>query len=83
MGCSFSYRRWLTPDLIIQEAELLQLMNQVRLSQEKDTPRCKWSKNGKFTVKSVYKHLCKMGWKDLLGTYGKARFLFRSKFGCG
>jgi hypothetical protein len=27
MGCRFSYRRWLTPDLIIQEAGLLQLMN--------------------------------------------------------
>jgi hypothetical protein len=36
-------------------------MNQVRLSQDKDTPRWKWSKNGKFTVKSVYKHLCKNG----------------------
>jgi hypothetical protein len=39
MRWRFSYRRWLTPDLIIQEAGILQLMNQVRLTQEKDIPR--------------------------------------------
>jgi hypothetical protein len=41
MGWTFSYRRWLTPDLILQEAGLLQLMNQVNLSQTKDIPRWK------------------------------------------
>jgi hypothetical protein len=61
VGWRFSYRRWLTPDLIIQEAGLLQLLNQVRLTQENDSPRWKWLKNGKFTVKSVYKHVCRNG----------------------
>jgi hypothetical protein len=41
MGWTFSYRRWLTPDLIIQEAGLVQLMNQVNLFQTKDIPRWK------------------------------------------
>jgi hypothetical protein len=41
MGWTFSYRRWLSPDLILQEAGLLQLMNQVNLSQTKDIPRWK------------------------------------------
>jgi hypothetical protein len=44
MGWRFSYRRWLTPDLIIQEAGLLQLMNQTNLSQENEYPRWKWTK---------------------------------------
>jgi hypothetical protein len=61
MGWRFTYRRWLTPDLIIQEAGLIRLMSQVNLSQEKDSPCWKWSKNGEFTVKSVYKHLCRNG----------------------
>jgi hypothetical protein len=61
MGWRFSYRRWLTPDLIIQEAGLLQLMNQINLTQENDYPRWKWSKNGCFTVKSVYKQICGNG----------------------
>jgi hypothetical protein len=61
MGWRFIYRRWLTPDLIIQEAGLIRLMSQVNLSQETDSPCWKWSKNGEFTVKSVYKHLCRNG----------------------
>lgn len=61
VGWRFTYRRWLTPDLIIQEAGLLHLMNQVNLTQEKKSPRWKWSKSGKFTVKSVYKHVCRNG----------------------
>ncbi|KAK1697578.1 hypothetical protein QYE76_014275 [Lolium multiflorum] len=46
MGWRFSYRRWLTPDLIIQEAGLLQLMTQTQLSHDTDLPRWKWSKKG-------------------------------------
>jgi hypothetical protein len=61
MGWRFSYRRWLTPDFIIQEAGLLQLMNQTNLSQENNSPRWKWSKNGSFTVKSMYKQICGNG----------------------
>jgi hypothetical protein len=57
----FSFRRWLTPNLILQEVGLLQLMNQINLSQARDTPRWKWSKDGKLSVKSIYKHLCKNG----------------------
>jgi hypothetical protein len=61
LGWRFTYRRWLTPDLIIQEAGILQILNHVRLSEEKDSPHWKWSKNGIFTVKSMYKHLCSNG----------------------
>jgi hypothetical protein len=57
MGWRFSYRRWLPPDLVIQEAGLSQLLNQTHLSQVKDSPRWKWSKKGNFTVKSVYKQI--------------------------
>jgi hypothetical protein len=56
MGWMFTFKRWLTPDLILQRDGLLSLLNQINnLSQEKDE---KWAKGGKFTVKSVYKHLC-------------------------
>jgi hypothetical protein len=58
MGWRFSYRRWLTPDLIIQEAGLFQLMAQTHLSTDNDLPRWKWSKKGNFTVKSIYKKIC-------------------------
>jgi hypothetical protein len=57
MGWRFSYKRWLSPDLIIQEAGLSQLMTQTHLSQDNDSPRWKWSKKGNFTVKSVYKKI--------------------------
>jgi hypothetical protein len=51
----------LTHDLIIQEAGLLQLMNQTNLTQDNDSPRWKWAKNGSFTVKLVYKQICGCG----------------------
>jgi hypothetical protein len=31
------------------------------LSQEKDKPFCKWTRNEIFSVKLVYKHLCRNG----------------------
>jgi hypothetical protein len=63
----------LTPDLIIQEAGLLQLMNQTHLTQDNDFPRWKWSKSGNFTVKSVYKHVCGCGRDESF------RYLWKSK----
>jgi hypothetical protein len=39
MSWTFPFRRWLTPDLILQEAGLIQLMIQITLSHAKDIPR--------------------------------------------
>jgi hypothetical protein len=38
MSWTFSFRRWLTPDLIMQKDGLLYLLNQITLSQEKRCP---------------------------------------------
>jgi hypothetical protein len=61
MGWMFKSKRWLTPDLILQRDGLLSLLNQINLNQARDVPFWKWAKGGKFTVESVYKHLCSNG----------------------
>jgi hypothetical protein len=51
----------MTPDLAWQIHGLNQIMSQTVLSDRQDKPHWKWTKSGKFTVKSVYNHLCGAG----------------------
>jgi hypothetical protein len=45
LGWNFSFRRYLAPDLAMQVHGLLNIVRQIVLSQEKDRPSWKWSKN--------------------------------------
>jgi hypothetical protein len=60
-GWIFTYRRWLSADLIIQEAKLGEEMGNVILVREEDIPVWDWNKNGLFSVKSVYKDIYSTG----------------------
>jgi hypothetical protein len=48
-----SFRRWLTVDLQEQLRDLRNILCIVPLSDERDKPISKWSKNGQFSVKSM------------------------------
>ena len=59
-GWRLSFRRWLNENLQIQARRLRDMLASVALSDEPDSPiwvRC-GKKNGKFSVKSTYMHLC-------------------------
>jgi hypothetical protein len=56
-----SFRRWLSVDQQNQMRDLNNILCTVALSSDKDKPIWKWTKNGKFSVKSMYKHLCSNG----------------------
>jgi hypothetical protein len=60
-GWLFSYRRWLSADLIIQEAKLREKLDNVTLVPEDDIHVWDWTKSGLFTVKSVYKDISSLG----------------------
>jgi hypothetical protein len=45
--------------LDLQVHGLLNIVRQTNLSQNKDMPYWKWTKNGTFSVKSMYNHLCR------------------------
>jgi hypothetical protein len=61
MHWNFSFRRWMTPDLAWQIHGLTQIMAPTILTNEQDRAVWKWTKSGKFSVKSVYNHLCGAG----------------------
>jgi hypothetical protein len=61
MHWNFSFRRWMTLDLACQIHGLHQIMSQTVLTVEQDKPVWKWTKGVKFTIKSVYNHLCGAG----------------------
>jgi hypothetical protein len=61
MNWNFSFRRWMTPDIALQIHGLNQIMAQTVLTDRQDRPHWKWTKNGKFIVKSAYNHLCSNG----------------------
>jgi hypothetical protein len=54
-----SFRRWMSTNLQEQWDGLLNILNQGTLTDAMDRPIWKWTKNGQFTVKSLYKKLCK------------------------
>jgi hypothetical protein len=56
-----SFRRWFIVDLHNQIRELNNILCTMALSSGKDNPIWKWTKNGKFSVKSMYKNLCSNG----------------------
>jgi hypothetical protein len=58
---NLSFRRWLTVDLQEQMRELRNILCTVALSEEMDKPIWQCEKNGKFSVKSVYKNICSNG----------------------
>jgi hypothetical protein len=57
----FTYRRWLSAELLVQDGEMRDKLSRVVLTQEVDVPVWDWTKNGQFTIKSVYKDLSKAG----------------------
>jgi hypothetical protein len=59
LGWNFSFRKYQSPDLTVQVRGLLNIVRQTTLSQERDRPSWKWTKNGIFSVKSMYNHLCR------------------------
>jgi hypothetical protein len=61
MGWRLTFRRWLSHDLFTQWHGLVNIINQITLSDETDKPGWKWTKNGQFTVKSLYKKMCSNG----------------------
>jgi hypothetical protein len=60
-GWIFTYRRWLSADLIIQETKLREKMSNIVLVPEDDIHVWDWNKNGLFSVKSVYKDISSAG----------------------
>jgi hypothetical protein len=60
-GWLFSYRRWLSADLIIQETKLREKLEGVSLVPEEDIPVWDWTKSGLFTAKSVYTDISSSG----------------------
>ena len=51
-GWNFTFRRWLNPSLQNQMAQLRSVLLTVALGEDKDKPKWKYAKNGKFSVKS-------------------------------
>jgi hypothetical protein len=61
LGWRFTLRRWMSPDFMEQMNGLLGLLIQINLTDAGDRPFWKWTKNGIFSVRSTYKHLCSNG----------------------
>jgi hypothetical protein len=61
LGWRLSFRRWISTDLQMKWCGLVYIFNQRTLSDAVDKPKWKWTKNGQFTVKSLYKHQCRNG----------------------
>jgi hypothetical protein len=61
VGWRLSFRRWLSEDLQRQWCGLVNILNQRGLSDTVDKPKWKWTKSRQFTVKSVYKQICRNG----------------------
>jgi hypothetical protein len=57
----FTYRRWLSAELLVQDGEMRDKLNRIVLTQGNDSLVWDWTKNGQFTVKSVYKNLSRAG----------------------
>jgi hypothetical protein len=57
----FTYRRWLSAELLVQDGEMRDKLNRIVLTQGNDSHVWDWTKNGQFTVKSVYKDLSRAG----------------------
>jgi hypothetical protein len=60
-GWLFTYRRWLSADLLIQDTKLRERVESISLVPEDDIPVWDWTKNGQFAVKSVYKDISNSG----------------------
>jgi hypothetical protein len=75
LGWNFSFRSYLSPELTVQVHGLPGIMRQTVLSQAKDKPFWKWIKNGIYSVKSMYNHLCRNGTDRSFKHLWKIRFL--------
>lgn len=56
---NLSYKRWMNEDLQNQLRKMRDVLMTVVLSPEQDKPVWQWGKNGNFTVKTMYEHLCR------------------------
>jgi hypothetical protein len=60
-GWMFTYRRWLSADLQIQDTKLRERLGSISLVPEDDIHVWDSTKNGQFAVKSVYKDISNSG----------------------
>ena len=59
-----SFRRWLDERLQVQFRRLRDMLATVALSNDPDSPVWAWERNGVFSVKSTYSHLCNIEASD-------------------
>ena len=60
-GWNLTIHGWLDPELQRQLSRLRSMLTSVALSSGRDTPRWKFTKSGKFSVKSLYEKLSSVG----------------------
>jgi hypothetical protein len=53
-----TFRRWLDEPAQIQLRQLRDILTTCALGEEKDSPIWKWEKSKKFSIKTMYAHLC-------------------------
>jgi hypothetical protein len=76
MGWRLSFRRWLSAGLMELWCGLVNILQQITLTDAIDRPSWKWTKNGQFSVKSMYKkNSVVMGWIGLSNTFGRVKSL--------
>jgi hypothetical protein len=50
----FTYRRWLSAELLVQDGEMRDQLSTIMLTQGNDSPVWDWSKNGQFTILQTF-----------------------------
>jgi hypothetical protein len=58
-GWRLTFRRWLDENAQNQLRQLRDILTSCALGSERDKPVWIWEKNKKFSVKTMYAHLCR------------------------
>jgi hypothetical protein len=61
LGWQFNYRRWMNPEIQSQWRQMRDSLAMVALNSDTDKPKWKYTKNGIFSVKSLYEKLSAVG----------------------
>jgi hypothetical protein len=61
LGWQFNYRRWMNPEIQSQWRQMRDSLAMVALNNDTDKPKWKFTKNGIFSVKSLYEKLSAVG----------------------